>query len=85
MSSSFNYSWRNWTYGERKQRSEEPEEPAWDPWEEFNNSYGGTARARANGNGRARNFASASRAGQQCGSISIMRSSVFQSLRRWTK
>ena len=39
----FNYSWRNWTYGERKQRSEEPEEPAWDPWEEFNNSYAGNS------------------------------------------
>jgi len=38
----FNYSWRNWSYGERKQHTtEEPEEPAWDPWEEFNHNYAG--------------------------------------------
>jgi hypothetical protein len=39
----FNYSWRNWTYSEHKQRAEsqgEAEDPSWDPWEEFNGNYG---------------------------------------------
>ena len=37
----FNYSWRNWNFGERKARSEEQQAPGWDPWEEFNQNYGG--------------------------------------------
>ncbi len=41
----FNYSWRNWTYSERKQTSEEEQEPAWDPWEEFNQNYGETGQS----------------------------------------
>jgi hypothetical protein len=37
----FNYSWRNWNFGERKQRANEEQQPGWDPWEEFNRNYGG--------------------------------------------
>ena len=35
----FSYSWRNWTYSERKQNTAQ-EEPSWDPWEEFNQNAG---------------------------------------------
>lgn len=35
----FNYSWRNWTYGNRQQRSTEHEEPSWDPWEEYGSDF----------------------------------------------
>jgi len=48
----FNYSWRNWTYSEHKQRAEEPDDaqdPAWDPWEEFNNAYGSTGSGTGQG------------------------------------
>ncbi len=41
----YRYSWRDWSYGEPKQRSEEGEqEPSWDPWEEINNNYGSVGR-----------------------------------------
>ncbi len=35
----FNYSWRNWTYGNRQQRATENEEPSWDPWEDYEPGY----------------------------------------------
>ncbi len=37
----FNYSWRNWTYGNTQRRSTANEEPAWDPWEEYENNFTG--------------------------------------------
>ncbi|MEP7293976.1 MAG: J domain-containing protein, partial [Chloroflexota bacterium] len=47
----FNYSWRNWTYSERKAApEEEAQEPAWDPWEEFNHNY--TAGSKSNSDAR---------------------------------
>jgi hypothetical protein len=36
----YSYSWRNWSYGEPKQRSTDEEQSEWSSWEEFNNSYG---------------------------------------------
>ncbi len=41
----FSYSWRNWTYSERKQPPDEEQEPAWDPWEEFNQNFGSNGKA----------------------------------------
>lgn len=40
----FTYSWRNWTYSERKAEPEEEQEPSWDPWEEFNQNYGSSGQ-----------------------------------------
>lgn len=37
----FRYSWRHWSYGPRKERSQEETAQAdWDPWEEFSRHYG---------------------------------------------
>jgi hypothetical protein len=36
----FNYSWRNWTYSEPKQNTQENEQANWDAWEEFERQYG---------------------------------------------
>ncbi|HVU10912.1 MAG TPA: J domain-containing protein [Phototrophicaceae bacterium] len=36
----YHYSWRNWSYSERKQTPHQEEEQSWDAWEEFNSTYG---------------------------------------------
>jgi len=38
----YNYSWRNWTYSERKQSASQNEEAGWDSWDEFDQQYGST-------------------------------------------
>jgi len=38
----YRYSWRNWTYSERKREPDEDE--GWDAWEEFNRQYGSTSK-----------------------------------------
>lgn len=38
----YNYSWRNWTYSERKTTAEQEQENGWDSWEDFNRRYGET-------------------------------------------
>jgi hypothetical protein len=43
----YSYSWRNWTYSERKTTSDEEQEPAWDPWEEFNANFGTAGKSNA--------------------------------------
>ena len=60
----FNYSWRNWTYGERKDAAKNRKNPSGIPGTNSTPTTGVTPRAKVNGNGRARNFASVSRAGR---------------------
>lgn len=64
----FTYSWRNWTYSERKAEPEEEQEPSWDPWKNSTRTTAAAVRtAVVSGNGRARNSASDSRAHAACG------------------